>query len=388
MPIHSPSYKRYLFILGLIFTVAITTYASIVYIVDPYGFYRPLDRDLFPVKPAMPKNQNMAKSNIIKSLKPTTVYIGSSRIDYALTLTTGTHAYNAGLKGIRTTDLAFMIKHSVYNGAQTIIWGLDFFTFNTNLPKRNDFNTERLTLTKEPPSSYGDWKTLISLSSLKPTIQTILYRNRSDVSSVTVNGQTTGADLDKKNLKKGMESMFTEDAMLYLKRLYFPVPNRTFDFGQNFKSFDQSLAFLEQNNIQTTLFIPPVHVYLYTLMYQSGLYPQYEQWKHRIIKIAKKHGLPIHDYSAINMITTEKIPSKTGETMTYWWEGSHFKPILGDRILATLDNTQTLNHKTIKGFKRNLIKFQCDHPEMVQTIRQHIKHAELENRLIHWPNCQ
>jgi hypothetical protein len=382
------SYKRYLYTIFILVFLAISGFAAIVYTVDPYGFYRPQDRAFFPIKPAMPKNQNMAKANIISKTKPKTVFIGSSRIDYTMDPSNMNQAYNAGLKGIRIAEIEPMIKHAVYNGADNILWGIDFFTFNMNVPKRADFKNDRLITSKNDSYHYGDWITLFSLSSLKPTIQTILYRGKKDISSVTIDGLTTGVDLDKKNRKKGMEKMFAEDALLYLKRLYFPVPSRQFNIGNGFTNFENSLQFLQDKKIKTTLFIPPVHVYLYTLMYQAGLFPEYNEWKKNLILTAQEYEFEIHDFSAINDITQEQIPVQKGEIMQYWWEASHFKPNLGDMIMKKVTATPIASIQTIRQFELDVINYQCANPSLVATIRDHIKKSDLENRLIPWANCQ
>ena len=396
---------RYLILVFVLSAIAIGGYAALVYTVDPYGFYRPNDRDLFPTKPAMTKNQNMAKANIIRITQPEAVIIGSSRADYAIDPTHSAfhdkHTYNAGIKGIRMAESKAMVIHAVESGAKHIIWTLDFFASNQNIKPRPDFKASRLYSNGKQNTFQPDWNTLISLSSLKPTLQTIRYRNRTDASSVQTNGQTTGADLDRKNAEKGMQKMFSDDALLYLSRLYFPTPHRSFKFAKStsnaFADFEETLGYLKHNNIKTTLMIPPVHAQLLTLIYQSGLYPQYKMWKMSLLINAKKHGFVIHDFSALNVVTTETIPTQKDKTMQYWWEASHYKPVIGDAMITNVILNQPSSIAGFEGkimtidainiFETNLIHYQCTHPTMVQSMRKAIIETGLENRLIPDLNC-
>ena len=399
-----PPLKYLIFILALS-TITIGGYAALVFTVDPYGFYHPSDRGAFSIKPAMPKNQNMAKANIIRTLTPDTVIIGSSRADYAINPAhpafEGRAAYNGAIRGIRISESKAMIIHAVESGASHILWALDFFTFNQNIKSRPDFKQSRLYNIDGTNAPQSDWKTLISLSSLKPTLQTIGYRNRNDASSTLQNGQTTSMDLDKKNIKKGMQEIFADDVLLYLSRLYFPTPHRSFKFATDkangFGQFEETLNYLRQKEVNTTLVIPPVHAQLMTLIYQSGLYPYYKMWKTALVLNAQKHGLNIYDFTTLNDVTMESIPTVKDTKMVYWWDISHYKPIVGDammsEVLTKKPNTipqfsgHVMDMASIQSFETELIEYQCNHPDLMQTIRTAIVNAGLENRLIKPLNC-
>jgi hypothetical protein len=396
---------RYLLIILSLFIIAIGGYVGVVYVVDPYGFYRADEpRGLFPIKPAMTKNQNMAKSNIIREIGHDTVIIGSSRDDYGLSpdhpAFENTTVYNAGIKGIRMAETKDMIIHAVENGATHIVWAVDFFTFNVNIEPRPDFDESRLT-TMDSNGAQSDWDTLISISSLKPTLQTILYRNNKQVSSVKPNGQTTGADLNKKNSQKGMEAMFIDDLRLYLSRLYFPSPARTFKMAngtQNaLRDMSEAMAYLKNKNIKTTIMVPPVHAQLLTLMYQTGLYPYYKMWKTALYMNANANGLTVYDFTAVNAITTEPIPHDKDQNMQYWWEASHYKPIIGYAMLSELLLEQRfvipqfsgyeMTIPSINTFEPALIEHQCLNLDATNAIRQTVIDTGLENRLIPPLNC-
>ncbi|PCI01190.1 MAG: hypothetical protein COB76_01900 [Alphaproteobacteria bacterium] len=389
--------KFYLALILLLPAIGIGCYAAAVHHVDPYGFYKPLDRGSFPIKPAMIKNQNMVKAQIVRKIKPDTVIIGSSRVDYGIDPThayfDGKSVYNMGLKGIRIPELKHMVKHAYHSGAREILWGLDFLSFNAYMEQRSDFSTGRLYNGENIPDT--DMHTLISISSLKPVLQTLSKQSEPDTPHTRLNGQHTPHALNQKTRDKGARSLFNNSAFVFLSKLYYPTPHRLYAFTDDdgedtWRDFEDTLSFMREHNMNVTFFIAPQHAYQYALMYQSGLFDTYKSWKVQLNTSLQKHGFTVKDYTVINAITTEPIPNEKNIHLTYYWESSHYRPVIGNMIMDDLMGKPSNLHTTTNTaeFERDLIRYQCDNRHETNDIRRKIINAGLENRLIPKLNCR
>jgi hypothetical protein len=130
------------------------------------------------------------------------------------------------------------------------------------------------------------------------------------------------------------------------------------------------------------------------MVYQSGLFEMYKTWKMRLAEMLEDYNFDVRDYTAISAITTESIPAGTGQSIQYYWESSHYKPIIGDMIMDDLMNKRSPLQSTsitdinIDQFERDLIAYQCRNQDIVNDIRAKIINAGLENRLIPALNCR
>ena len=60
-------------------------------------------------------------------------------------------------------------------------------------------------------------------------------------------------------------------------------------------------------------------------------------------KIAEKlntQPFPIFDFNLINQYTTEKFDFVGNSEPTYWWESSHYKKALGDKLIDWINATE------------------------------------------------
>lgn len=94
---------------------------------------------------------------------------------------------------------------------------------------------------------------------------------------------------------------------------------------------------------KTVLVIYPYHAQIRLMMEQLGLSPLFAEWKRQMLALAeseRRAGRPVEvwDFSGISSVTQEAIPTP-GDRQTrldYYWEAGHFKPALGERMLARL----------------------------------------------------
>jgi len=93
------------------------------------------------------------------------------------------------------------------------------------------------------------------------------------------------------------------------------------------------------------MYISPEHTRLLAAMYTVGVWGKYEQWKKQLVAenertaaMFNKPAFTLWDFGIVNHYTSEPVPP-VGDTVTqmhWFWDGSHFKKELGDRVLDVL----------------------------------------------------
>lgn len=386
---------RYLIIVFVLTALGLAVTAGFNMLADPYGFYRPQDRSIFPVKPAMSDHEAMAKRKIIAHTRPQTVILGSSRADYGIDPSHPAFeqpAYNAALKGIAMPELKAMIAHSLRHGAKHLVIGLDFFMFNAAMAPLPGFFA----------AGPAPVPISLSLSTLQDSLRTVAAQFLPHQADIAVSGQHGSGLLDRQAARQGHAAMFKDQEAVYLSRIYFPVPHRRFLFENGtgrdtWRDFEAGLALIQNSNARLTLFIAPVHARMLVLIRQSGLFSLYRDWKLRLAATAARHGYTVTDFTGLHPVAVELLPADKSGTMRYFWGGSHYKPVIGNAIVSDIFGDgryaipgfsgRSVTPQNLDRSHRDLIAFECARPKVVAAIRRAITDAGLQNHLIPSDTC-
>ena len=94
----------------------------------------------------------------------------------------------------------------------------------------------------------------------------------------------------------------------------------------------------QQHEITVKLFISPIHARQLEAIRIMNLYPIFEQWKRDLVTILseEKANYTLWDFTGYNQWTTEAIPADPKQTMRWYWESSHYKIALGNKVLDRL----------------------------------------------------
>lgn len=127
-----------------------------------------------------------------------------------------------------------------------------------------------------------------------------------------------------------------------------------------------------------------------------GLWPKFEQWKRELIKILAEDSaahpnerpFPLWDFSGYNTYTIEDVPppGDTRAKMQWYWESSHYKKELGDKVLDKIfgidrnlpsDFGRQINADNIEQhlawIRAQQQEYIKSHPADVQEIEQDLK---------------
>jgi hypothetical protein len=132
----------------------------------------------------------------------------------------------------------------------------------------------------------------------------------------------------------------------YVSRIWRPAPEERYCFERD--GADDTLAlfrkivdFARASHLDVRFFINPIHARMLVALQEAGLWPQYEEWKRRLVSTLADEAtasdaspFPLWDFSGINTVTTEFIPPLHDRSeMKWWWEPSHYQSRAGDLIL-------------------------------------------------------
>jgi hypothetical protein len=133
----------------------------------------------------------------------------------------------------------------------------------------------------------------------------------------------------------------------YIRRIWRPAPAERYCFSRDgqpdtLQAFRGMLDFARAGGIDLQLFINPVHAQLLLAVRDGGLWPQYEEWKRKMVGVlaaeaaaSGKPQFPLWDFSGFNSVTMEHVPpaGDTETIMNGFWEPSHYKKEIGDLMI-------------------------------------------------------
>jgi len=345
---------------------AILSLILFMIVVDPYWRF-----DLVSIKgfnyfkPRVAYKMRLTRAHQICKIHPSNIIIGSSKVElsadpnHVAWRNFPGKTYAAGAPSMGIEELYKTLQHAHYasNKLNVALIGLDFFMFNAHREKNIfkttvlDFDSKRL-ITSEDGSCAKtflyDLLEFIGPAGLKASIATVLEQEILPLSPLYyIDGLRDDAFLKHRQSMTGSRFMFRRQEKDYLqkkwrsgnlKRYCFAVDggNSTLD------TFREMVRFAYNKGIDLRFFITPEHARMALAIRESGLWPQFEEWKKEMVNIlyeeAKHHHASpfvLWDFSGFNHITMEVIPSDSDMTPMHWyWEGAHYKRELGDIITS------------------------------------------------------
>jgi hypothetical protein len=336
------SYKKwtkYTILLIIILTIGIILFN---YIINPYYVFNTNSIKRINNIKDRTISDAMTKFYCAKKANPNLLLIGTSRTEhinpkYIQQYYKG-KIYNLAIKGsgiaVHKKNIDYFIKH---NKIDTIIYGLDFFSYN---PYNNRYN-ENLTNTRYNDVYIKDYKDSLlsfttfikSIGTLKDSLKNIKvwmqYNNGYDSYSNKFEVKKHGNKIIKKAIKK--EVMKESSKKQHFKYDYFKTPK---SINQGLKTLDYIINTCHKHHIKLYLFISPIYKDITNIIYTKGYDKTYEYWKKNLAKYGN-----IYDFSGYNSITKD---------YTNYLDGSHYQKKIGNMIIDKLFNND--NKKIPKDF--------------------------------------
>lgn len=314
------SYKTY--VLALLIVVLGMVVISGIYVAknDPYWAWRkvpPWYRQGGGYNRVLDTRQRFAKAIQIVTRQPDVIIIGSSRA-YRGINTEGQHAqrwYNAGIPSLRIREIDAYIRHVLHwTPVKTIVLGLDYFMFDTNVQSLPGFD-ENLGgytfLFKAIPTS------LFSRMAYKDTRRALKGRRNPD-------GYWTYSGFKITNLRS---QAVVEEGLQRLNAKKIALTPAEYDV------YSGILEYVQQHEVRLIVFLSPINIRQLEGMMDDGEYADFMVWRDRVGTMTREHGVAFYDFSLNNPFFIDRI---TAGSTPYWIDTSHYSPVVGAWILRSI----------------------------------------------------
>jgi hypothetical protein len=363
----SPS--RYCLTLGAAALAIAGAVAAFNYAVDPYLIFNAKRVDGFnALKPAAATRERMMKAYQIARVDANTIVIGSSRADMGIDPASkawpaaAQPVYNMGLVGGDVAQGLRYLRHYVAmrpnHPFRTLVIGLDF---------ENDLYVPD----EAPPSAKhtmdetearlavdGDGRpnpararrvledraqALLSLDALLDSITTI-HDNPSDtILSLQPDGRLLDNAMRDVVRTDGYAQIFEHTNRETVKLL--GKPHRVLSESpsapiRRLAAVRSLLDFAKQNGSDVILMIQPAHVSRLELLERMGYWDDFDRWKRELAGMAAQAGasqrVVLWDFAGYAPEVLEPAPPKGQGKMDWFWDQLHYKPDLGNRMIARM----------------------------------------------------
>ncbi len=407
------------FLKGFLFSPILLGAALLLFVVlvDPFWrFNSPLIDGFNRHKIYFTHQARLAKAHQACAQKPAAAIFGSSRVEEAFMMDHPVWqeigpALNMAMGGIMIDELYKNVKHTYYASGKklkTAVVGLDFYAFNA-LRQRIIFDKivvnhdENRLLLDEDDSCLGsfihDADFFIGKKALKASAVTVYdqyhlnhghpeYFQRNGAFHPTLNMLYIG--MQTTPFRAGLGGQVGG----YIEDIWRPEGSRRYCLQtpefDSLVPFRDLVGFALDHDIDLRLFFSPIHAWMGVGLNEAGLYAQYQDWRKALVTIAAeeaetrgKPAFPIWDLAGFNPITT----TPAGKESSVWYfEGSHYRPRLGDLVLDCIFGTSVVGKQYKKDFcekvdihtiesrnaesRKALFAYMRNHPEDAKEIKK------------------
>jgi hypothetical protein len=382
--------KRYFWISGVTALFLLMLLVTLNYVVDPYFIHQWDTKLIQRLSPAQQKIMPWVKTYAAYRYRPEVVYLGSSRAEIGLPTDSkvfqGKRVFNLALSGASLGDAISMLDHtSFFYSPKIVVWGLDYGWQFREKAGNTDFTRTLVAHESSYPirRTFLNIKRSISMAMTVDTLKILLGVSEQSCRSLLASyGQKTAQCLEIIMRNEGGTAKAFEE--IIKKRGPEGTPS---DTAATLQLFDRVTHDYCRNGTLFRFYIHPVHS-LAELSYWATQWEDLDNWKRALVQVIdarKQEGCDIQliDFSGFNSITTEDIPQITGkENMQYYWEHSHYRSEVGEKILEKLilpdqqkkENTfgVELNSETIEqhllDFHAKRHQYFIDHPRETRNM--------------------
>lgn len=345
--------RKYLAYFALFAATSIVALAIFNLIIDPFWIFgSPEIKRFNAAKPSIDSNQRIFKITNVLHTPPQALIIGTSREDSGLNpghpAFNGHTVFNAATSAqpfVESKELLFALTKEKH-APSLIVFGLLFENANVyGAPLPSDYSADNF-------SDYHHVGLLFNLDTVKASMMTVIKNliGGQIISDERKDGfRTPNSWIDQ--LSIGQHLAFNHTERNYLLDLHFPKPacKNTLVPDEGIikpnvpmEELREAIAIAYRSKADMRLFIGPSHARQWETIGTSGLWEQFESWKHILLQIVEEEAekahttpFPVWDFSGYNSITVEDVPSAQDikTRMRYYYESSHYTPAAGDLVL-------------------------------------------------------
>lgn len=361
-------HKRFLWVLFATFLLVCILGAGFNYLVDPYGLFGTRRVSGFnELKPTASERVRVIKPYMASRAKPKVVIGGNSRPEMGLNpqsacwKETDQPVFNTGIPGAGVFMQTRYVQHAVESGkAKRVLFGVDFLDFLVDASRpTGEIDWNRLGKSFDgrlkPGSGYGYgislqqgkdvFSGLFSLIAMGDSFVTVATQRDKDSATRREDGFNPALDYRPIIRNEGQAVLFRQKNLEVKKRLQQNEIGVLDVHGQPtmpLQALRRLLEWANTHDVDVVLFINPYHIDYLIQIDMAGKWPLLEEWKRQLTNIAAEYAVPLWDFNAVDQYSTELPPSpgdKRSE-LQWFWEPAHYRPDLGDLMLAAMLDRQ------------------------------------------------
>jgi hypothetical protein len=336
----SRAFHNYLKILAALFAPVMLAMAATNALVDPFAVFPATS--LPQLHPYRALGTRVTKAELLAQVQPQILILGSSRAETGLDphspLWKTDHVFNAALTGAGFEEIGHVFDYALRSSnPKLVVLTVDFLMFTSHRSPRADFERSRF----NPNLPRTDYL-LANLFSYKTTSASLDALTR----------YFAGAETEYTQLGHHREKYPAEHRRLFasvLPRKFFQNRETYLDYTYDrtrLQTLRHIAATCRDRQIDLVVLIPPVHALQLEAIRLMDLWPTFEQWKADLLAalddlpLASTHPSErsLWDFTGYTGPMAEPVPAadEVAQHMTWYFESSHFKPALGELVIARI----------------------------------------------------
>ncbi len=299
-------------------------------LVDPFAAYQLLGINRIDDYKKT-RNSRIFKAEMVSHHPYNTLILGTSRA-YAFDAQSPCwgpgEVYNAGLSGANVLETFHVFRHALKHAdVRRVFFCSGPTSFSSQKRYPDEFTLSRFDPERNEIAHHAD-----NLISLRTTMISLKV-----LGDFAIDNRAQYAHLG--NINEFAKSRRHKTRALFNKQLAHDIRALSVSpyTQERFDLLRQMIEDCRIRDIELIVVIPPFHALHMEAMRAVGRWETFESWKRDVVAlVAEKpaNRTVVWDFSGYNQYTTETVPqNEDRNAMQWYWESSHFKRTLGDKVL-------------------------------------------------------
>lgn len=343
--------RRFLGTLLLTMVLAIGVFTGMTVLVDPYDYWgQPRIEGFNARKPMVHTHLMAVKSRQYMREQPRIVLAGNSRVDVGLDPASAFlpensgPVYNFGLPGAGMAAVTeALVTAMAEHRPERIFVGVDFVDFLLTRDRWTKPVSGPLGA-QQPPfiqKARRLAETTLSLDALIHSGLTVLEQRKAHPADTRPDGFTPLENYHEHVRVEGHAALFEQRSRELVQRLLQEPRRLEWDTpGSNISwvRLEQFLGLAQSQGVEVVLFTYPYHAELLETLRQTGKWPEMRRWLGQLTELAARKGVALWSFTGYDGYSTEAVPGPGDRAtrMRWYWEAGHFKPDLGELMIARM----------------------------------------------------
>jgi hypothetical protein len=323
-----------------------------------------------------------ARAELLRRFTGETVLIGSSRTRVAYDgrhpALPGGPACNVGLDGTHLSELLLVVEHAVANPhVRRVVLSLDVHLAAAAWTPNADYKCSRFNPDRSKLAHACDL--LWNQRTCEASLRAIKRLARGEPAQHDDLGFAERAALrferatPAARTAAALEQFCGERAEM--TRLLPPEESRA--------QLQQMIDLCRMADVELTIVIDPVHALLSEGRRATGQWDEYVAWKADVVDCAAAAGVTVWDFTEYSHYTTEPLLADDAPPSEWFWEPSHMRRELGDRVLARIFGAADADPHFGGRVTSESWAAQCEAMEVARRAWLHSSDGE-STRLVEW----